>query len=658
MDEKKVKPEDLINPSDKYLEVVGDLYTDFYKFRNARSGVLKQLQYNTFEDFLSKSRHLFWNSTVTQSDDLKELGLEFALPFIRKEVIDFVGRLVSLNINPHLSGDELNQYAIRVLNAVYSKWRIKSNDKVEKFWQVLYGVVNGTVCNFVGWNDAKHTKRYLTSYDPQTGDYNIDKKEVAMWNDVYSEIVTLEELYLEKMWERNIQKQNRTIRKQEMTLSDFQKEFKNYKNAKYVLPGGQIAEDSLFHDLLEGSGILNTDKIQVFTEFKTGNEDAKIVVANGVWLNPLKGDVTQPSPFIHKMQPYTWSQMFQPIDEKFAYGLSLPFMEKDPHKLLNTSYTFLVESELRAIDPPYLSSDIEAPELIFGQKKVIPVTDVNAFKQIEVKEPSSQFFAMMNSLSETMTSQAQGGATQIMPSRQPKAAREIIAMENMRQQTMSSSLLMYYNMVYQEIMLILKTAMQFYAAGKYYNEEISRVITVPNSPLVGGGIGQLEVRIKKEPSSTLKLFFESIDKSIANGKTTEIIEISPEVIGNLEWFIEQITLDPEKTPAMEKAEFYEQVLQPMVNVFIPMGLADPAKVFKRWLDKFGEHPADYVNDQVLPQMLANQGRDKYNQVPQMQSMQMPGRQDMGAQTGNMNQSMTGMRFGSQSNGGFGAELYL
>lgn len=661
--EAKIKLENIVNPSDTYLEVVGGLYERFYQYRNQRLGSMKQLQYHSFEDFLSKSRHLFWNSTLTKSDDLREIDLEFSLPFIRKEVIDFVGRLVALNIDPHLSGDELNQYSVRVLNAIYKKWRLKTNDKVEKFWHVLYGVVNGTVCNFIGWNDVERTQRFLTSYDPETGDYNIDEKDIKMWNDVVSEVVPLEEIYLEKIWERNIQKQNRTIRKQEMTWTDFRKEYGSYENAKYVYPGGRIAEDSLFFELLKGSGIVTTDNVQVFIEYDTYN-DQKLIVANGIWLNPLKNNVIQPNPFLHKMQPYTWSQMFQPIDEKFAYGLSLPFMEKDPHKLLNTSYTIMVENSLRATDAPFLTSDIEAPELIFGQKKVIPVTDVNAFKQIEVKEPSNQYFTMMNSLNEIMTSQSQGGAAQLIPSRQPKSAREILALENMRQQTMSSSLLMYYNMVYQEVMLVLKTAIQFYPAGKYDGAEIMRTVSVPNFPLAGGGIGQLEVRIVKEPHQALTLHFESIDKSIMNGKTTEIIEINAETLQNLEWYIDKIALDPEKTPAAERAEFFEQVLQPMTQIFMPMGLADPAKVFKRFLDKFGEHPADYANDQILPQIMSNRGRSKYKQQQQplggpamgmmggQEEGGFPGRQGQGQMTGAINQSMTGTKFGGQSSGGF------
>ena len=93
-------------------------------------------------------------------------------------------------------------------------------------------------------------------------------------------------------------------------------------------------------------------------------------------------------PFNHKLMPFGWT-IWKAIDEKFAYGMSLPFELKDYQKILNTSMTMLVEQELRAIDPPILTSDFEAPELIYGQHKTIQVNDVNAYRPLEASEGSS-----------------------------------------------------------------------------------------------------------------------------------------------------------------------------------------------------------------------------------------------------------------------------
>ena len=654
----KFRPEDYVGLNDNMMDAIGSLYTDFYDFKNQRQGTIRQFQYNDFDTYLKTSRELFWNSAVTQSDDLKELGLDFAFPFIRKEVMDFLGRISSLNIAPVLSGEGLSMHGVRVLQAMYKKWRLKSTDRVEKFWETLYGIVNGTVCIGVSWDGNESVQEFLREYNPTTGDYKIDKVTKKMWNDVRTSVVPLEEIYLSKIWQRNIQLQDSTIRKQEMTMSEFKAEYGNNPMSEFVASGSTIAEDSLYFQLLGGSGVTTTDKIQVLTQYKTIGDDKKLVVANGIPLNALgkgRGMRVAPNPFAHKMQPYVWS-MHEPIDEKFAYGLSMPFLIKDGHKLLNTSYTMLVESELRAIDPPYLSSDIEAPDIIFGKKKVIPVMDVNAYKPIDVREGSGAFYTMMNSLQGVMSSHAQGGSQAIAPSRQPKAAREIIAIENMKQQALGNSLVMYFDMVSQELQLVLRTALQFYASGKFADqkENLIRAITLPDFPLQRGGIGRLELRLVKQPQDALALYFEAANRSIENGKTTEIVEFPAESLDKLiEFSITDIRLEPEKSDALEKAAWNEGVMQHLIKVFIPMGLADPAKVFLRFLEKNGEHPSDFASEKALPQLMSSWGAG-YKLPPDY--MAQMGREGVGATPGNMLQSTTGTQFGSQSNGGFGQEM--
>jgi len=659
----KLRPEDLmledrIEISDSIQEAVGDLYTEFYESRNARSGSIRQLQYNTFEDYLKISRELFWNSTITQSEDLKELGLDFSFPFIRKEVLDFLGRISTLNIAPQMSGETLSMHGTRVLQAIYKKWRLKSNDRVEKFWETLYGIVNGTVCLYVGYDGKESVKRFLTEYNSATGNYKIEERKKKMWDDVRVEIVPIEEMYLSKVWQRNIQLQGKTIRKQEMTLTGFKaSEYGKSPMAKYVMPGNQISEDSLYLGLL-GSGANTSNMVQVFTLFDT-DKDEKLVVSQGIPLNVLsKGKKAKvaPNPFHHKMQPYVWS-VHEPIDDKFAYGLSMPFKIKDGHRLLNTSYSMLMETELRSIDPPWLTSDIEAPEFIYGGKKVVPVMDVNAYKQAETHEASGSFYTMMNSLQGVMSSHAQGGSQQIAPSKQPKAAREIIAMENMKQQSLGNALVLYFDMVQQELMLVLKTALQFYAGGKYAGQEanIIRSITLPNFALSRGGVGRLEARIVKKPQEALALYFESVERSIANGKTTDIIEFPVESLDKLlEFAIDDIKLEPEKSSELEKAAWNEGVLQPLINVFIPMGLADPAKVFLRWAEKNGEHISNFASDKMMPQLMSTWGQE-YKLPPNY--MEAMSRKGMGDMQGNMLQSTTGTMFGSQSNGGIPSEDY-
>jgi hypothetical protein len=638
--------------SDAETDVLSKIYEDYYKYKAQRDGCTDQFQGRQLESFLTTSREMFWNSVVTPSNDLSALNLSLTIGFIRKEVWDFCSQLTSNDFKAKIDGESLDMFGVKVLQAIYDKWRFKSNDKVEKFWQILYGVVNGTVCEYVGYNNAKLKRRYLREYNKSEGGYRIEEKEDYYYNDVWTEIAPLEDIYLAKTWERDVQRQGKMIWRNQMAFKDFLRDFHTFDNAEYVYPGNQIAEDSLYFRLLKGAGVTSFDQVEVLKEYDM-IEDEYTIVANGIWLNPVgKGEKQEraPMPFNHKLMPFGWT-IWKAIDEKFAYGMSSPFELKDYQKILNTSMTMLVEEELRAIDPPVLSSDFEAPELIYGQHKVIPVNDVNSYKIMDTKEGSSSFYNMIASLQGLMSAQAQGGTQSVAPTKQPKSSREVLQMQMMKQQALGNSLLMYYNMLRQEMLLVLKTALQFYPTNKYIgstNDRIIRAIKIPDTSLTGGGMGVLHVRLVKSKQEDLKIFFEAIEESIKNGKMTEIIEAPIDVVRDLEFMISEIKIAPAKTSELERATWMEQVFMPAIQNFVQSGLVDPAKLYLRWLEKMGEHPADFTSDKVLPQIMSSWGQEMNFQMPDPNAKKGG---EVGGQTSNLTQINTGTQNGGGGNQG-------
>lgn len=644
--------------SDTEHDVLSKTYEDYYKYRAQRDGCTDQFQGNQLEDFLTISREMFWNSVVTPSNDLQALDLNLTIGFIRKEVWDFCSRLTSQGFKGKMDGENLDAFGVKVLQAIYDKWRFKSNDKVEKFWQILYGVVNGTVCEYVGYNNAKIKHRYLREYDKKSGGYKIEEKEDYYYNDVWTEIAALEDIYLSKTWERDVQRQGKLIWRHQMAWKDFQLNYHTFDNAEYVYPGNQIAEDSLYFRLLKGSGVTSFDQVEVLKTYDI-IKDEFTIIANAVWLNPVGKGANQkraPMPFNHKLMPFGWT-IWKAIDEKFSYGMSIPFELKDYQKILNVSMTMLVEQELRAIDPPVLSSDFESPELIYGQHKVIPVNDVNAYKVMETAEGSNSFFQMITGLQGLMSAQAQGGTQSVTPSKQPKSAREVLQQQQILQQALGNSLLMYYNMLRQEMLLVIKTALQFYPTNKYQdiNNRVVRAIKLPNTALTGGGTGNLMVRFVKSKQDDLITFFESIEESIKNGKQTEIIEAPIDVVRKLEFMISDIKIAPEQSSELEKQAYIDNVISPLLNIYVPAGIADLSKVYLRHLEKMGEHPADFTSDKILPQLMSQWGTDMNFDMKEPNGKDSIGtkknmafdKSGKGQQAGNMQQSATGTKFGTQ-----------
>ncbi len=220
---------------------------------------------------------------------------------------------------------------------------------------------------------------------------------------------------------------------------------------------------------------------------------------------------------------------------------------------------------------------------------------------------------------------------------------------------MANSVVMYYDIIRQEVLLALKTMFQFYTSDKYdkADKRVYRQILIPNMPLTLGGTGNLKVRIVAKKKDEMELFLEAIRESAANGKQTEIIEVPLEFIQNLEFEIEKIDLEPENSSQLELANFVENVIQPMLNVYVPAGVADISKVYLRHLEKMGESPADFSSDQVASQLASGkpiQQPQQQGQAPaQGAAPQLPNPQvNKGQFAGSAHQSIIGQKFGSQN----------
>ena len=344
----KIKPEDLRTDGipEKELQKVSDVYRNYYIWKARRTGIYLPFQGKDLETVLTTSRELFWNSISTKSNDLNQLGMDFSIPFARNEVMEHLGRLASLGVIPKLTGDAVDGITIRVLNGLYKKWEMKSNDKVENFWELLYGIVNGTVATYIGYNNATLDRRYLREYNANDGTYRIEKKTQKYYDNVWKEIVPIEDLYVPKIYERDIQKQGALIWKSQIDEAEFHAQFDSlYPNAKFAVPGYRIAEDSLYYRLLGGTGTTSYNKIELIRWYDWFT-DEHILLASGVLLNGLgKGSGTEiaPMPFDHKMAPFTLGQM-SPQDEKLIYGMPMPWLIKEPNKILNTAFTMAIES--------------------------------------------------------------------------------------------------------------------------------------------------------------------------------------------------------------------------------------------------------------------------------------------------------------------------
>jgi len=210
--------------------------------------------------------------------------------------------------------------------------------------------------------------------------------------------------------------------------------------------------------------------------------------------------------------------------------------------------------------------------------------------------------------------------------------------------------MMYYDILRQRILLVVKTALQFYGLDKYEesDKDAYRTLIINDVPLSLGGIGDMKIRIVKNKKSDIELFLEGIKETATNGKKTEVVEVPVEFLqGGLECVITDIKLEPENQSDLDKQSYMTNIVQPMLSAYVPAGLADPAKVMMRHMEKFGEAISDFATENVLEAMAGN----KQMQLPPNMTGGGPtGQANASPFQGNMAQSVTGTRFGAQQAG--------
>ena len=665
MDNKKtnlVKPEDMRHISQKEMGLITEIYEKYTKWASQVNASFKQFDGLSLRQYLTVSRRLFWSYDPDAigylSENLNKQKFSIFLPEIRNNILEILSYFLTLRIKPVIDvpSDLYKNFIQHICSGIYENWRNVSRDRIEKFWDYLYLIENGTLIKYVGYDNSKVNRDFIKT--DSEGNYTFEKKEVQLNDDVYATRIPLENIFFPKLQEPDISKQGEAIYIERLRKSDFDVKYGSFSRSKYVYVGSRINPQSAYADILPLSMV--SDKVEV-VKYYDENSDRFIILANGVWLNPrdTKENVF-PLPYNHKKIPFE-KVVFEPLDANFFYGLSLGFKLRKPQQLYNLYNELLAVREMKEISPPILTNDFEAPTVKFGPSKVIPVQDVNAWKELNISPASASFFNTLNLLKGNLSIRSPLAP---LASRQPKSATEKTIDANRTNQFYENYLRMIWDLFYQEINLVLKTAFQFYPSRKIISEtplgkrEFNRVIKVANTNLPSGGVGTLEIRMAKDLSTPEELTTEAQIRSKSSREKIEILEINTAFFENLEPVITAIQLERENAPALEQALFKEK----LGFIFQLFGrMVSPTKALLRSFEVLKENPADWLDEQTLEKIYSayeenieggviNQliGTPNLNTQPQTQNLLQALRgMNSGAEGGTQN-VLTPTKFGSRN----------
>lgn len=177
------------------------------------------------------------------------------------------------------------------------------------------------------------------------------------------EVVPVTQLYIQNMFEPDIQKQGWLIWRKVYAFSEAQNKYSQYDNFKYVRPGVQTIYDDAnrtFYYVYDPN--MRQEDVEEVVYWNK-NLDLKIIMVNRVMLT----DCDNPNPRLDKLYPFD-KFGYEPIHNRFFYYKSLAFKLQQDANVINTLYQMVIDKTYLTIFPPMvnlggeiISSDVYVP---------------------------------------------------------------------------------------------------------------------------------------------------------------------------------------------------------------------------------------------------------------------------------------------------------
>ncbi len=317
------------------------------------------------------------------------------------------------------------------------------------------------------------------------------------------EVVPVNQLFIQNIFESDIQKQGWLIWRKVYSFSEAQNKYNGvYENFKYVRPGVQTIYDDAnrtFYYVYDPN--MRSEDVEEITYWNK-NLDLKITMVNRVMLTACDN----PNPRQDKLYPFD-KFGYEPINNRFFYYKSLAFKLQHDAEIVNTLYQMVIDGTYLSIFKPMVNvgGEIIASDVIVPGA-VTTLSDPNAdLRAINVgsdlKAGLETLAVVEKSINESSQEPLQEGQDQ----GGTQTAYEISRLENNANTVLGLFLQM-----------IAKHVKDF---GKLRLGDIVQYLTLPEV-----------VQITDEPELAYKTFFLKAGKGTQNNKKIEFDSELPEEV--------------------------------------------------------------------------------------------------------------------------------
>jgi len=595
-------------PSLKEMDVLSSTIFLFRRTQENRDKTFAYFDGMTLMEYIEDSVERF-NTNLYLRDGMEDWQAGFNDGFTRNKVLSMSGKIAEqLPIASAVPRGDEDVLRAQIITDLYQY--TEELDDYENFMSmfILELLVKGTA---VGYEDIEYTKKKIREAKGHGDNMTVTEKEIKTTR-LYAELTPLEEYYPASVGIMDAKKQPYSFRRKEMDFTDFMSKYGHYKKAKFVKPCNQgvLTEETrpYYADFI-GRNVRNGGVEMLF--YYDSVNDQYIILANGIWLNPLGNkDEVQPLPWAHKEQPF-----FSAINEPFGlffYGKSLPNKLGAQQDVLNVLQNMIVDQSLLSIFSPLITAGFDGFEDDFirpGRHTSIDTGGLSLQSAImPLQFPAPQGFHQYileytrrimeeSSLDQVSSGQAGGGAERTTAYEIQQAASGVAAILTMVSRYVNGA-------IKQKALLRIKNILQF---GFQPNATIIPGVlaeTDTKKPFATFSFGNTHLSEGKRGTRILEMYrneealpsndisnARSVVSSIEQGRSVEVTAISPEYIRDVMYDI-KLGLDTrrENSSIAEQGLLLQQIQilsqvggervnldEPITKLAISMGM-DPTKI--------------------------------------------------------------------------------
>lgn len=612
-------------PTKREMEVISDV---FYKFRSTadhRDGNWANFDGLNLIEYINEAARRFITN-IDMRDDIEDWQSRFHDKFTHNKVIAFLSKIVQVLPVAEFTGrGEEDFRKAQILTNLY-EYSEDLDDYEELLINILLEcIMKGTAIGYEGHERHSKAIRNVTG----TGDNIRVTKQTKKTNRLYGAIVPLEDFYPSNVGIRKIKDMPYCFWRSTYSYSQFLQDFAMYSRAGQVQPKTNATDNNIeypyYLDFISDS--VREGQVEVIRYYNR-DTDEYVMLANGMWLNPIKDTVISPLPFNHKELPF-WDVRFELLPN-FFYGRSLPDKLKGMQDVLNVLTNMLLDQSFLTIFPPILTAGVDSMEddyLRPGRRT--PVDTMGAplaesYMPLQMGTPTGwhQFILEYTRkiMSEASLDQVQSGTAGVGGR---TTAQEIrVATEGVASVLGLFARLVNYG-IKRKALLRAKNIMQFWTdknspiveqvlgqgGAKDFNKAFN-IIKLNDTVLSTGkrGVKVIEMYAKKAEKPT-KIQVQARAKlaQLETNKRVEIIAIPGEYLRDTEFDIKlAVNQKQENTRELQKAMQLEKVRVYMS--FFP-DIVDHVELAAQTAEIMGDDPTLVIKADAVQQSMAAAGQE-------------------------------------------------